>query len=371
MVEGHLPFRYLGVPIASKRLSALECDKLVDRVIERIKAVGTRKLSYAGRLVLIKSVLSTLHCYWAKIFILPASILNKVEALCRSFLWQGKESANSPPLISWSTCCKSKKEGGLGIIDLRRWNRAALGKYIWWISHKKDHLWVKWVHSIYIKNSDWMSYQPKPYSSWSWRKICGVKDILQAGFHGQWWLKEGNAYSIQQGYQWLGDADVPKVWAKFVWKNLSIPKHCFIGWLVANERLLIKDRLQQFHIISDPICHLCGLEDEDHMNLFFNCIYSSRCVQILSLRLDIIIPTGDFIQWWLKLRVRSLLKKKIIAALIKGLAYKIWEVRNHCRFESVIARPEFIVSQVRKEVLSRIDFMCKPTDRVRIRQWLS
>ncbi|XP_074301598.1 uncharacterized protein LOC141633000 [Silene latifolia] len=358
--------QYLGVPIASKRLSALECAKLVDRVIERIRGVGTRKLSYAGRLVLVKSVLSTLHCYWARIFILPASILNKVEALCRSFLWQGKESAHSPPLISWSTW----KEGGLGIIDLRRWNRAALGKYIWWISHKKDHLWVKWVHSIYIKNSDWMSYTPKPYSSWSWRKICAVKDLLQEGFHGHWWLKEGNDYSIQQGYRWLGEEEVPKCWAKFVWNNMCLPKHCFIGWIAANERLLTNDRLNHFHTHSDSLCYLCGLVDEDYSHLFFNCNYSKRCVKLLSLCVDIIIPTVDVIQWWIKLRIRSLLKKKILAALLQGLVYKIWEARNHCRIEFVIASPELFVSHVRKEVMSRVDFICNPADRARIRQWL-
>ncbi|XP_074270197.1 uncharacterized protein LOC141593143 [Silene latifolia] len=263
MLEGHLPFRYLSVPIASKRLSALECAKLVDK---------------------------------------------------------GKESANSPPLIAWSTCCKSKKEGGLGVIDLRRWNRAALGHF--------------------------------------------------KRFHGQWWLKEGKSYSIQQGYQWMGVPDDSKVWAKFVWNNLSLPKHCFIGWLVSNERLLIKDRLQHFHLTSDSVCHLCGMEDEDHRHLFFRCVFSNRCVQVLSFRLDVSIPTTNVIQWWLKLRIRSLFKKKLIAALIQGLAYKIWEARNRCRFESVVSRPKVIVTQLREEVYNRIVHLCKATDRERIRQWL-
>ncbi|XP_074290547.1 uncharacterized protein LOC141617262 [Silene latifolia] len=58
-----LPFKYLGVPISVKKLFVLDCNMLVEKVVDRIRSLGTKKLSYAGRLVLSKSVLSTLHSY--------------------------------------------------------------------------------------------------------------------------------------------------------------------------------------------------------------------------------------------------------------------------------------------------------------------
>ena len=61
--RGLLPFKYLGANISPKRLSVKDCNGLVDKIISRIKGLGFRKLSYAGRIVLIRSVLSTLHCY--------------------------------------------------------------------------------------------------------------------------------------------------------------------------------------------------------------------------------------------------------------------------------------------------------------------
>ncbi|XP_074277700.1 uncharacterized protein LOC141601326 [Silene latifolia] len=103
---GSLPFKYLGIPMASRKLSVLECSILVERVVDRIRALGARKLSYAGRL-------------------------------------QGDIHAHSPALVSWDSVCHSKQQGGLGITDIILWNRAAMGKYIWWIMQKKDHLWVK------------------------------------------------------------------------------------------------------------------------------------------------------------------------------------------------------------------------------------
>ncbi|XP_074288473.1 uncharacterized protein LOC141613628 [Silene latifolia] len=57
--EGSLPFRYLGVPITCGRMSKLDCNILVEKLITRIRSFGSKKLSYSGRLVLVSSVLTT------------------------------------------------------------------------------------------------------------------------------------------------------------------------------------------------------------------------------------------------------------------------------------------------------------------------
>ncbi|KAK9681629.1 hypothetical protein RND81_10G016600 [Saponaria officinalis] len=79
-----LPFYYLGIPIVARKLSILECFVLVEKVVARIRALGSRHLSYGGRLALVKSVLATLHSYWARIFILPKNIIKRIEDTCRT-----------------------------------------------------------------------------------------------------------------------------------------------------------------------------------------------------------------------------------------------------------------------------------------------
>ncbi|XP_074305519.1 uncharacterized protein LOC141640735 [Silene latifolia] len=140
--QGELPFRYLGVPISSHKLSKNDGMKLTDRITARIRYWGTRQLSYTGRLTLINSVLTSLHSYWASMFLIPNGIMNKIGAICRNFLWSGKDSYQRSPNVSWDRCCSPKDEGGFGIKDLKNWNRALLGKYIWWLAKKKDHLWL-------------------------------------------------------------------------------------------------------------------------------------------------------------------------------------------------------------------------------------
>lgn len=59
------PFRYLGVPITSKKISISDCDVLVDNITKRILCWTSRHLSYAARNVLVDVVLMSTHSYWA------------------------------------------------------------------------------------------------------------------------------------------------------------------------------------------------------------------------------------------------------------------------------------------------------------------
>ncbi|KAL0293020.1 UNVERIFIED_CONTAM: hypothetical protein Sangu_3246300, partial [Sesamum angustifolium] len=87
--EGSLPIKYLGIPLSSSRLTIADCRPLLDKVDTRLAGWNHQTLSYAGRLQLIKSVISTLHTYWASVFILPKGVLKMLERKMRTFLWQG------------------------------------------------------------------------------------------------------------------------------------------------------------------------------------------------------------------------------------------------------------------------------------------
>ncbi|XP_074288659.1 uncharacterized protein LOC141613813 [Silene latifolia] len=98
--EGELPFRYLGMPIQTTRLQKRDCECLVEKICTRIHSFGARKFSYAGRLILVQAVLKTLCSYWASLFILPKSIVNKVETTCRNILWDGSADYRRAPLVA-------------------------------------------------------------------------------------------------------------------------------------------------------------------------------------------------------------------------------------------------------------------------------
>jgi len=90
--EGKLPCTYLGLPITASKLSKVECMTLVEKITAKITTWTSRHLSYAGRLVLVNSVLFGIFNFWAWVFMLPQAVIDKVIKLCRNFLWGGKVS---------------------------------------------------------------------------------------------------------------------------------------------------------------------------------------------------------------------------------------------------------------------------------------
>nr|XP_016481047.1 PREDICTED: uncharacterized protein LOC107802117 [Nicotiana tabacum] len=60
---GELPFKYLGVPLSSKKLTT----------------------------------------YWAHVFLLPKKILKLIISACRTFLWTGRDEPSRRALTAWDT----------------------------------------------------------------------------------------------------------------------------------------------------------------------------------------------------------------------------------------------------------------------------
>ncbi|KAL5801025.1 hypothetical protein ACOSQ3_032657 [Xanthoceras sorbifolium] len=178
--EGVLPVRYLGVPLISTKLMAVDCRVLVDRIIARVRSWTSRVLSFAGRLQLIQSVLFFIQMYWSSIFILPKSVVIKVETILRSFLWKGLDLGKGVAKVAWSSVCLPKEEGGLGIKSVECWNKAAISKHLWAVcSNLRSSVWVSWVRSTMLKGKNVWEVRCRGNCSWSWRKILGLRCLVR------------------------------------------------------------------------------------------------------------------------------------------------------------------------------------------------
>ncbi|XP_074298290.1 uncharacterized protein LOC141629139 [Silene latifolia] len=201
--EGELPFRYLGLPIQTTRLQKKDCECLVEKICSKIHGYGARKFSFAGRLTLVQAVLKSLCSYWASLFVLPKGIIQRVEATCRNFLWDGGTEYRRAPLVAWDKVCRTKEEGGLGLQDMEMWNKALVGRLVDWIYEGRNSVWVKWVECNHLKGRTWSDYEPSTNSSLVWRRICRVKTELAAGYLTGKWHDQPNGYSPASYYRWL------------------------------------------------------------------------------------------------------------------------------------------------------------------------
>ncbi|XP_074282785.1 uncharacterized protein LOC141607328 [Silene latifolia] len=351
--EGKLPFRYLGMPIQTTRLKKKDCECLVDKICSRIHSYGARKFSYAGRLTLVQHVLNSLHSYWASLFVLPKGIIQRIEATCRNFLWDGSAEYRRSPLVAWDTICRPKQEGGLGLKNQELWNIAMVGRLVDWIATKKDSLWVQWVNANYLKGSSWQEYTATSNSSWVWRRICRVKQVIANGYSQGVWQVQRTGYTPAGCYEWLRGARSKVDWHKAIWDSWNLPKHRFMGWLIAHKSLHTYSRLKGFGLNVDGMCFLCGQADETQEHLFFECAFSRRVIQELKQISGLNFPESDVLHWCIHNNGLNT-QRKVKNAMVLSAMYHVWQQRNKSRIEQLVLRPGRIALLINDDMKRRV-----------------
>lgn len=177
--SGQLPVRYLGLPLLTKRMTVSDYLPLVEKVRKRMSSWTGRFLSHAGRLQLIKSVITSLANFWMAAFRLPGSCLKEIERLCSAFLWSGPELKTTKAKVSWREVCFPKNEGGLEMRPLKEINKVYGLKLIWRLMADSS-LWVRWIQCYLIrKNSFWSIKENTSSGSWVWKKLLKLRGLAQ------------------------------------------------------------------------------------------------------------------------------------------------------------------------------------------------
>jgi hypothetical protein len=133
--------KYLGLPLrASFKLKAIWRD-LEDLMARRLAPRKWMYLSKGGRVALIKSTLSNLPTYMLSLFPIMADVAKRIEKIQRDFLWGGLNDELKFHLVDWDTVCSPIPESGLGIRNVRKFNQALLGKWLWRYTHEDGAWW--------------------------------------------------------------------------------------------------------------------------------------------------------------------------------------------------------------------------------------
>lgn len=176
---GILPVRYLGVPLMPHNLRPQDYQPLVDRVRKKITSWAVRKLSFAGRLVLIQSVLYGMFNFWASVFPLPKGCIDAIERLCNAFLWSGGPDSARGAKVSWEAVCTPKSAGGLGLRRLEASNTVFGLKLIWLLFAATGSLWVAWVKEHLLAGKIFWTADFDTSGSWLWRRLMKLRPIAR------------------------------------------------------------------------------------------------------------------------------------------------------------------------------------------------
>ena len=111
--------KYLGIPLVRAAPRSSLWMPLLDKLKAKIMAWGETWLNKARKLILINSVLTSLHIYQASILLAPKGIVKDIDILLRKILWEGgRNEGRKMHLISWDKVKAPKREGGLQIRDV-------------------------------------------------------------------------------------------------------------------------------------------------------------------------------------------------------------------------------------------------------------
>ena len=113
------PVKYLGCPLYSGRWKNSYFSALCTSVVNRVLLWKEKLLSYGSKLVLIRSVLSSMPIHNFAASNPPKGILGMLENIFTDFLWGASDFGPRFHRIKWDQLCKPYGEGGVGLRSLQ------------------------------------------------------------------------------------------------------------------------------------------------------------------------------------------------------------------------------------------------------------
>lgn len=106
------------------------------------------------------------------LFPIPQSVEDRLDKLRGDFLWQGNKDKRTMNLVKWEVLTLSKKQGGLGIRNLRFHNQSLLQKWLWRFSFEDTTLWRRFIAHKYGLLNQWTTNViTSTYGTSTWRTI--------------------------------------------------------------------------------------------------------------------------------------------------------------------------------------------------------
>ncbi|GJV55853.1 RNA-directed DNA polymerase, eukaryota, reverse transcriptase zinc-binding domain protein [Tanacetum coccineum] len=216
---GKLPVRYLGVPLLAKRLSVMDCKPLIDKVEERINCWRNKTLSYAGRIQLLASVLSSMQTYWASVYLLPNSVIKDLDKLFKRFLWNSGNSAQGKARVAWKM-----------------------------IIENKESLWAKWINVVRLKRKSIWDIDIEKSDSWGWKSMLKIRDAIKEHV----WHNIGNGKKTSMFYdKWCSNGPLSKFISKRSLYDARICDNVMVAdMLIDNNWKWPIDWLRKFTVLN-------------------------------------------------------------------------------------------------------------------------
>lgn len=334
--QASFPLLYLGLKITIKRIRLVHLQFILDRIRARLAGWKGKLMSIAARRVLVRAVLSSLPTFALTALRVPKKFLKEVDKSRRRFLWaQEEELSGGKCKVNWSKVCSPVEYGGLGVLDLEKFNRALRLRWLWHSWKKPDRPWVGMevpcddrekaafsaMTTITIGDGSratfwccaWAGVEPLKLSFPRLFKHSRRKNrTVQAALHANTWIKDlahgdtnpllqefsdmerlirearakirlgqpdeikwkltaNGQYSASSAYRAQFQGSLKTPFRAVFWSAWAPGRLKIFSWLLHLNRLWCNDRLQRRGWENQYFCQLCFRHLESSVHLFWQC----------------------------------------------------------------------------------------------------
>ena len=170
--------KYLELPEHFGRRKKDLFASIVDKIKQKASGWSNRFLSSAGKLVMLKSVLSPMPSHAMTCFKLPMSITKRIQSAVTRFLWDDRSGKKKMAWVSWNKLAQPKGKGGLGLRDFESFNDAFLGKLSWRIINNPQGLLGQVLLGKYCPEGNLLECQNRSSESHGWKSILIGRDLI-------------------------------------------------------------------------------------------------------------------------------------------------------------------------------------------------
>ena len=199
--------KYLGLPEHFGRKKRVIFSSIVDRIRQKAHGWTNRFLSGAGKLVLLKTVLTAMPAYTMSCFKLPVSLCKQIQSVLTRFWWDLKPEHKRLCWVSWDKLTLPKSVGGLGFRDIEHFNDALLAKLAWRLLKNPASLLGKTLLGKYCHSSSLLDCPTSGAMSHGWRGILAGREVLKLGVG--WAIGDGKEVNLWEE-NWLSTSDTQR-----------------------------------------------------------------------------------------------------------------------------------------------------------------
>lgn len=144
---------------------------------------------------------------------IPQGVVDILEKEQRHFLWGDQEGKKRWHALAWTTLCKPKINGGVGIKSLSLMNDAFLMKLLWRMRQKPGELWAQVLNGKYGRNEEGsLELVAKQDDSKLWKEMVRMDEKfrenveitdIRGAARTRWKSNKTGEFSTASAYNWL------------------------------------------------------------------------------------------------------------------------------------------------------------------------